>query len=163
MPICIQCRKEKQESNIEIVDGEYICHNCLYNNHHPYEIYPIGFVENKLTRGTGFGVKGQRSGISKINLFESQRPFIYKLEEEKYICILFLFHKQRSIRSSFHRGLDGKKVGIFASRTPDRLSRIGVSNVELEKVEGTTLYVKYFDAIDGTPVLDIKLGQKARW
>jgi tRNA (Thr-GGU) A37 N-methylase len=54
-------------------------------------------------------------------------------------------------------------VGVFASRTPERLSQIGISNVELERVEGTTLFVKNFDAIDGTPILDIKLGQKARW
>ena len=57
----------------------------------------------------------------------------------------------------FKRGLDGKEVGVFASRTPDRLSGIAVQNVRLVKIEGTTLYVENLDAIDGSPVLDIKL------
>ncbi len=161
--ICSKCNNEKEPSQIEKIDGEFICHSCLYNDYKPYKIYPIGFVENTLERGVGFGVKSYSREPTKIHLFSSQRPFLYKLEEEKWILVVYYFHKQRAIRSNFHRGLDHKKVGIFASRTPDRLSRIGVSNVELIKIEDTTLYVKNFDAINGTPVLDIKLGQRARW
>ena len=67
------------------------------------------------------------------------------------------------MRSIFPRGIDGKKVGIFASRTPNRLSRIGITNVRLVKIKDTTLFVKNLDAINGTPVLDIKLGSKTRW
>jgi tRNA (Thr-GGU) A37 N-methylase len=55
--------------------------------------------------------------------------------------------------------MDGKKVGVFASRSPDRLSRIGIQDVRLVRIEGTTLVVEGMDAINGTPVLDIKL----RW
>jgi tRNA (Thr-GGU) A37 N-methylase len=61
------------------------------------------------------------------------------------------------VKSTFKRGLDGKEVGVFASRTPYRLSRIGIQDVKLVKVEGTTLYVEGLDAINGSPVLDIKL------
>lgn len=163
MPICSKCKEEKSEREIEYIDGEDVCHSCLYNGHKPFHIYPIGYVDNEQKRGERFGIRGGKRGISKIRLFNSQKPFLYNLEREEYIMVVFYFHKHRRIRSRFHRGLDGKKVGVFASRTPDRLSRIGVSNVKLEKVEGTTLFVKNFDAIDGTPILDIKLGQKARW
>jgi tRNA (Thr-GGU) A37 N-methylase len=52
---------------------------------------------------------------------------------------------------------DRKRTGVFATRTPDRLSKIGIQDVRLVKVEETNLYVKGLDAIDGTPVLDIKL------
>ena len=99
--------------------------------------------------------------ISKINLFESQKPFLFKLEDEKWITVVFYFHIQRPIISTFARGLDGKKVGVFASRTPFRPSRLGISEVELIKVEGTTLFVKNFDAFNGSPVLDIKIGSKS--
>ncbi len=163
MPICSQCNEEKNSSRIEYIDGKAICHSCLYNNHKPFQIFPIGVVDNQQVRGEHFGIKGGKRGISKIKLFKSQKPFLYRLEDEKWITVVFYFHKQRRIRSQFNRGLDGKKVGVFASRTPDRLSRIGISNVQLEKVEDTTLYVKNLDAIDGSPILDIKLGQKARW
>ncbi|MEA3475105.1 MAG: TrmO family methyltransferase, partial [Candidatus Cloacimonadota bacterium] len=50
-----------------------------------------------------------------------------------------------------------KRVGVFASRTPHRLSKIAIQDVRLIKIEGTTLYVEGLDAIDGSPVLDIKM------
>lgn len=162
MPICSKCNKEKNLTQMEKVDGEFICKSCLYNNHKPFMIYPIGFVENQITRGHKFGLKGSRDNISKIHLFKSQEPFLYRLEDENWITIIYYFHKQRHIRSTFPRGLDGKTVGIFTSRTPERLSRIGITNVKLIKIENTTLFVKNLDAINGTPVLDIKLGWKSR-
>jgi len=163
MLICNKCKKEKNLTHLEKIDGKFICHSCLYNNYKPYQIYPIGFVKNQLVRGHKFGFKGSPHEISKIELFKSQEPFLYGLKDEKWITVVYFFHKQRQIRSIFSRGLDGKKVGIFASRTPERLSRIGITNVELIKIENTILYVKNLDAIDGTPVLDIKLGEKSRW
>ncbi len=79
------------------------------------------------------------------------------LDQESEITIVYYLHKSRSVKTTFKRGLDGKKVGVFASRTPDRLSRIGIQDVILLKIEGTTLFVKGMDAVNGTPVLDIKL------
>jgi len=155
--------KESDLSQFEKVDGEFICFSCLYQNAQPFKIYPIGYVSNKLERGTGFGLKGSKSELSKIYLFESQKPFLYKLEDEKWITVVYYLHKPRNIRSVFPRGMDKKKVGIFASRTPDRSSHIGVSNVKIMRVEGSTLFVRNLDAINGTPVLDIKLGEKSRW
>ena len=74
---------------------------------------------------------------------------------------MYYLHQAKPVRSVFRRGLDGKEVGVFASRTPDRLSRIAIQEVALVKIEGTTLYVEGLDAIHGSPVLDIKLGWKA--
>jgi tRNA-Thr(GGU) m(6)t(6)A37 methyltransferase TsaA len=51
---------------------------------------------------------------------------------------------------------DWPKVGIFAQRGRVRPNRIGVTVCKLEKVEGTKITVRGLDAIDGTPVLDIK-------
>jgi len=82
---------------------------------------------------------------------------MYRLEDEEYLTIVYYLHKMRRVRSRFKRGLDGKEVGVFASRTPDRLSRIGIQDVRLLRVAGTTLVVEGLDAIDGTPVLDIKM------
>ena len=47
-------------------------------------------------------------------------------------------------------------VGIFSQRGKDRPNRIGMTSVEIVSVEEGTLAVKGLDAIDGTPVLDIK-------
>lgn len=163
MNVCIKCKKEFEVKKLEIVDGQFICHSCLYQDHEPFKIYPIGFVENRLERGEKFSLKGNKTEISKIRLFKYQGPFLYKLEDEDWITIIYYFHEPREIRSVFYRGIDSKEVGVFASRTPDRLSRIGVSNVNLIKIENTTLFVKNLDASNGTPVLDIKLGAKSKW
>ncbi len=47
-------------------------------------------------------------------------------------------------------------VGIFAQRKKDRPNAIGLCTVQLIRHEGRSIFVKYLDAIDGTPVLDIK-------
>jgi tRNA (Thr-GGU) A37 N-methylase len=47
-------------------------------------------------------------------------------------------------------------VGIFAQRAKDRPNRLGVSRCVLERVDGLDLHVSGLDAVDGTPVLDIK-------
>ena len=51
---------------------------------------------------------------------------------------------------------DWPEVGIFAQRGSPRPNRIGVTTVEIVAVEGRRLTVRGLDAIDGTPVLDIK-------
>ena len=48
------------------------------------------------------------------------------------------------------------KVGIFAQRAKNRPNAIGVTVCRLDRVDGTTLHVTGLDAIDGSPVLDIK-------
>ena len=95
--------------------------------------------------------------MSRIVLFPSQKRFMYKLEEEQYLTVVYYLHKARAVTSVFHRGLDGKRTGLFATRTPDRLSRIGIQDVTLIRIEETSLFVDGLDAVDGTPVLDIKL------
>lgn len=51
---------------------------------------------------------------------------------------------------------DWPKVGIFAQRAKARPNRLGITTCELLSVKGHTLTVRGLDAIDGTPVLDIK-------
>ncbi len=47
-------------------------------------------------------------------------------------------------------------VGILAQRAKDRPNRLGVTTCALDRVDGLTLHVRGLDAIDGTPVLDVK-------
>eukprot|EP00057_Strongylocentrotus_purpuratus_P022748 XP_011677222.1 PREDICTED: nef-associated protein 1 [Strongylocentrotus purpuratus] len=73
---------------------------------------------------------------------------------------MFVFHENS--QENFTKAkvkpprLDGKKVGVFASRSPHRPNPIGLTLARLDKVEGDTLYLSGMDMIDGTPVLDVK-------
>jgi len=158
---CSRCGRRVADKDVCIVDDEHICVRCMYGDAEPFEIYPIGTVKNDLRRSEhDFGVVGKRT-VSRIELVPSQETFLYRLEEEKHITVVYYLHESERVRSVFKRGVDGKQVGVFASRTPHRLSRIAIQDVELIKVEGTTLFVKGLDAINGSPVLDIKLKMTA--
>ena len=154
---CSRCHKEAVRGKIYIIDDKPVCVTCVYGKTKPFKVYPIGVVKNELKRAKkGFGTAG-KEGISRIELLESQKPFLYKLEEERIITVVYYLHEADAVKSVFNRGLEGKKVGIFASRTPHRLSKIGIQDVKLVKIEGITLYVEGLDAVNGTPVLDIKM------
>ncbi|MCK5837580.1 MAG: SAM-dependent methyltransferase, partial [Desulfobacula sp.] len=85
-------------------------------------IYPIGIVNSNLERDNSqFGRTGTDT-ISRIELFPSQAQFMFGLDEEPEITIVYYLHKARPVKTRFNRGLDGKRVGVFASRSPVRLS-----------------------------------------
>lgn len=83
------------------------------------------------------------------------------IEDFSHLEIVFYFHgigENDSCTTVRHpRGnKDWPLTGIFAQRARDRPNKIGLSIVELIGREGRTLTVRGLDAIDGTPVLDIK-------
>ncbi|MBW1781308.1 MAG: SAM-dependent methyltransferase [Deltaproteobacteria bacterium] len=155
--VCAECGAACSKEDVFVIDSQNVCRRCLFGDIPPVQIYPIGFVTNKQDRdNSDFGLNG-KTRTSRIELLSSQKRFMYRLEEERNITIVYYLHKARPVRSTFKRGFDGKQVGVFASRTPDRLSGIGIQDVRLLKVEATTLIVEGLDAINGTPVLDIKM------
>jgi tRNA-Thr(GGU) m(6)t(6)A37 methyltransferase TsaA len=83
------------------------------------------------------------------------------LDGFSHVEVVFLFDcvaERAVVAGARHpRGqTDWPKVGIFAQRGKDRPNRLGVTVCRLLAVEGTTLRVAGLDAIDNTPVLDVK-------
>jgi tRNA-Thr(GGU) m(6)t(6)A37 methyltransferase TsaA len=83
------------------------------------------------------------------------------ISEFSHLEVVYVF--DRVEEGSFERDArrprnnpDWPEVGVFAQRNKRRPNRIGVSCCELVSVSETTLTVRALDAIDGTPVLDIK-------
>ena len=75
--------------------------------------------------------------------------------------MIYHFHKAdpQSIVTTAEHPRENKawpKVGIFAQRKKNRPNMLGISVCEIVRVEGLTIYVRALDAIDGTPVIDIK-------
>ena len=73
------------------------------------------------------------------------------------VWLLFVFDRNNNWKPKVHPpyGID-RKVGVFASRSPYRPNPIGLSAVELVKIEGLRLFIRNFDLLEGTPILDIK-------
>lgn len=100
--------------------------------------------------------------LSKIELskevYTNPEQSLETLDEFSHIWIIYHFHKNDSHlkpKISPPR-LDGKKVGVLATRSPHRPNPIGMSLVKLDRIEGSTIYFLGSDMVDGTPVLDIK-------
>jgi tRNA (adenine37-N6)-methyltransferase len=154
---CSECGNPADSNQLIIIDERPICVTCLYGDAEPYKIYPIGVVRTTLrTEEKDLALKNPEE-ISCVDLLPSQKRFMYRLEEEELLTIVYYLHKTRSVKSVFHRRSDRKMVGVFASRTPHRPSKIAVQDVRLLDIRGTTLYVSGLDALDGSPVLDIKV------
>lgn len=118
--------------------------------------HPIGVVEN----GLPFGTPGEvlRESESRIKLKPEYMPGLSELEKEGRVLVVFFFHRSEGWALFQHpRGDKTRpKRGVFALRSPRRPNGIGVTEVDLVKIEGDTLTVRGLDAIDGTPVLDLK-------
>jgi tRNA (adenine37-N6)-methyltransferase len=83
------------------------------------------------------------------------------LEDFSHVEVLFLFHKVESSKIVFgarhpRNNAEWPAVGIFAQRGKNRPNRIGSTICRVVRREGLRLYLVELDAIDGTPVLDIK-------
>ena len=72
------------------------------------------------------------------------------------LWLIFAFHLSEGWKSTVKPPRGGPKRGVLATRSPHRPNSIGLSAVELVKIEGRTLHLRGVDLLDGTPVLDIK-------
>jgi tRNA (Thr-GGU) A37 N-methylase len=153
--VCSICRRTAPADHIFTIDEKPVCAHCLFGDVEPVSIYPIGTV-----RRDGDPGSHDTGEACRIELHAGQLPFLYKLDEESHITVVYYLHLSDHVETVFDRMLDGKRVGVYASRTPDRPSRIAVQDVELLSIAGTTLHVRGLDAVDGSPVLDIKMSMR---
>lgn len=115
---------------------------------------PIAFVRN--------GVAERPEDWDEV---ESQLVFeeefvegLYRLGHFKHIWVVFGFHKMRETVLQVHPNKDPAKplVGVFATRSPTRPNKLGLTLVELLSVRKNIVKVRGLDALDGSPVFDIK-------
>jgi tRNA-Thr(GGU) m(6)t(6)A37 methyltransferase TsaA len=134
---------------------------CARNRIRQYEpmfaIEPIGVVRTDRSEAID---DDWGDVVATIELDPSFDPeAIAGLDDFSHAEVLFVFDRVSDVeRGSRHpRGNDAwPRVGIFAQRAKDRPNRLGSTIVEVVSVEGRTITVRGLDAIDGTPVVDIK-------
>jgi len=116
----------------------------------------IGRVENDFSEPVAPDMI--RSAESRIILDPALVDGLQGLEPGQQVAVIFHFHRSEGFELRQHpRGDPSRpKRGVFALRSPLRPNPIGLSVVELVAIEGNVLRVRGLDAINGTPVLDIK-------
>ena len=73
-----------------------------------------------------------------------------------HIYLIYHFHQCKQVKLTVKPFLQDVDRGIFSTRAPFRPNPIGLSVVELKKIEGNILHIEGLDTLDGTPLLDIK-------
>jgi len=121
------------------------------------ELTPIGFIktetENIPRHWTISDAKGS------IVMDEQYKEGLKDIKAGQRIVVLFYFHQSPRftpdllVQKPRHRN---KQLGVFSICSPVRPNPIGMSVVEVLKVDGCTIHIKGLDMIDETPVLDIK-------
>lgn len=99
---------------------------------------------------------------STIKIFPEFCAGIEGLGDFSHIIVLYWFHlrdnekERQTLKVIPGRHPGAPEVGVFACRSPSRPNPIGLCVVELLKIEGCTLTVKGLDALEGSPIVDIK-------
>jgi tRNA-Thr(GGU) m(6)t(6)A37 methyltransferase TsaA len=116
----------------------------------------IGHVENEFDEPAA--PERIRSVESRIVLDPSLAEGLRGLEPGRHIMVIFYFHRSQGFDLLQHPRGDRSRPrrGVFALRSPRRPNPIGVTVVDLVAVRGNVLRVRGLDAINGTPVLDLK-------
>lgn len=114
---------------------------------------PVGFVHNACT--VSQIPENIRKEISEIEILPPYAEGLSGIEQCEYLDLLFSFHQEKETEL-ITRIRTGETKGIFASRSPRRPNHIGVTTVKLLSRDNNRLYVEGADALDGSPVLDIK-------
>lgn len=92
---------------------------------------------------------------STLVIYSKYEKGLFGVETNDYLQVIFQFHLSYDYTLKGRRR-GGNVRGVFASRSPNRPSPIGVTTVKLLEREGRKLLVLGLDAVDGTPLLDIK-------
>lgn len=116
----------------------------------------IGYVENKYKEPVNPDIL--RSVTSRIVLNPDLTVGLRGLESGMNVMVIYNFHRSEGYELLQHpRGDQNRPMrGVFALRSPNRPNPIGVTEVKLLSIEGNILTVQGLDALNGTPILDLK-------
>ncbi len=124
-----------------------------------FELEPIGVVDAMRPHAEDDFWAGEESCIKLAEAFKADA--VAGLDSFSHVEVLFLFHQVNPadiVSGTRHPRNDVRwpAVGIFAQRARNRPNRLGSTICKIMRLEGNRLYVSELDAIDGTPVLDLK-------
>jgi formylmethanofuran dehydrogenase subunit E len=154
---CDACGALVMASRLTDVDGRRLCAACAPAR--PAEglaVTAIGVVRNELSPDSPPRV---RSARSRLEINPAYADALLGLAPGQQIDVLFYFDRSSDtvpLQQRRHGDPANPPSGVFALRSPRRLSPIGVTRVEILAAEPYALVVAGLDAWDGSPVIDIK-------
>jgi tRNA-Thr(GGU) m(6)t(6)A37 methyltransferase TsaA len=124
-----------------------------------YSLNPVGFVRSPLKDRHDAPKQGNEGAPEAW--VEVLPEFMEALEGisvgQDMVLITWLHHARREVLQVHPRGNKSAPLtGVFATRSPDRPNPIGLHHVRVLEIAGNRIRVEPLDAIDGTPVVDIK-------
>lgn len=147
------------KSNTKIIEDLVITKNDVQY----FPIRTIGHCYSCWTEKFGIPrqsvlVPSSRGVIQLLPEFNSD--FICGLDEFSHLWIIFVFNditQDNFINSKIRPPrMNGKTTGVYSTRSPHRVNRIGISNVKIESILGNRIYISGVDLLNGTPIIDIK-------
>ena len=122
-------------------------------------VKPIGLVRNEVKEKPEVGYNW-KNVTSEIEIDSSLIEALDGLEDFSHIVVLFWTHRANTGKSRLKTHPRGDTniplVGRFATRSPNRPNRIAETTVRLLQRRANILKVQGLDALDGSPILDIK-------
>jgi tRNA-Thr(GGU) m(6)t(6)A37 methyltransferase TsaA len=125
----------------------------------PFDLRPVGRVESSLTDPGAAPKQGDEGAPEATVIFdEAVADAVQDISPGSELIVLTWLHQgDRSVLRVHPRDdLTRPEVGVFITRSQDRPNPIGLHRVEVLEVDGLRMRVRNLEAIDGTPVVDVK-------
>jgi tRNA (adenine37-N6)-methyltransferase len=123
-----------------------------------FRMYPIGVVRSPYTDTAqipkGPGAEHRAEGV--LDVLPEYEQGLMDIDGFSHLFVLWVFDRAKGSSLIATPPLDNRPHGVFATRSPQRPNPIGLTVVALLRREGTKLFVRGVDMLDGTPILDIK-------
>ena len=124
-----------------------------------YELQPIGWVESPLVDRAAAPKQGNEGSPEAWLIFDARfTDALRNLQVGDDVMVLtWLDRARRDVLVVHPRGNPANpKQGVFSTRSPDRPNPIGLHRVRILAIQGTRIQVRDLEAIDGTPIVDLK-------
>jgi len=124
-----------------------------------HELTPVGRVESSLVDRDRAPKQGHEGSPEAWLVFDpGVEPALRDLREGDEVVVLTLLDRASRDTLRVHPRGDraNPEMGVFSTRSPDRPNPIGLHRVEIVSVDGLRMLVRNLEALDGTPILDVK-------
>ena len=124
-----------------------------------FVLRPIGWVESPLTDRRLAPCQGDEGAPEACLVFgqEVSEGLRDLRAGDEVIVLTWLDRAHRDVLAVRPRGDPARPLtGVFSTRSPDRPNPVGLHRVEIVSVDGTRIEVRHLEALDGTPIVDVK-------